>query len=62
MAILETIFTARAAVSKKRIAICDDCEFYDKRIKKCEKCGCFMEYKTLMMSSSCPINKWGKEE
>jgi len=58
MPILDTVFTRRNNISKERLQICNDCEFYNKDNSKCKKCGCFMNYKTLIMSSSCPLNKW----
>lgn len=48
-------------VAKKRLKICEGCEFY-KITKQCEKCGCFMPAKTKLSISECPIGKWGKEE
>jgi len=61
MPILDTLFTRRSNVSKKRLEICQTCEHFVQRTSKCEKCGCFMEYKSLMMSSKCPIDKWKEE-
>lgn len=51
----------RLKISKERLAICETCEFFVNKTTKCEKCGCFMEYKSLMLSQECPIGKWGKE-
>lgn len=59
--ILKTIWTDRKAVSEKRLAICRQCEHFRERGARCEKCGCFMEYKTMMMSAICPVGKWDKE-
>jgi hypothetical protein len=28
----------------------------------CNLCGCFMEFKTMMPSSSCPAGKWTAEQ
>ena len=61
MLILDTLFTRRSNVSKKRLEICQTCEHFVQRTSKCEKCGCFMEYKSHMMSSKCPIDKWKEE-
>jgi len=61
MPILDTLFTRRSNVSKKRLEICQTCEHFVQRTSKCEKCGCFMEYKSFMMSSKCPIDKWKEE-
>lgn len=60
--VLKTIFTERNRISQKRLEICRPCEHFRERGSKCEKCGCFMEYKTLIMSAECPIGKWGPEK
>lgn len=60
--VLDTIFTRRKSISEERLKICKTCEHFRERGAKCEKCGCFMEYKTMLMSVSCPINKWGPEK
>jgi len=31
-------------------------------VGRCTKCGCFVEFKTLMMETKCPIGKWGPEK
>lgn len=56
--ILKTAFTERKRISDERLTICNSCEHYIKKTTKCEKCGCFMEYKTLFLNSECPIGKW----
>jgi len=45
-------------MSDERLAICEACEHYDKKKTQCLKCRCFMEYKTIIPSSKCPIGKW----
>jgi hypothetical protein len=45
-------------LSKKRIEICNSCEFIDKKSKRCTKCGCFLKWKTVWRSQKCPIGKW----
>lgn len=61
MPVLDTIFKRRYDISIKRLEICKTCEHYVERTSKCEKCGCFMEYKSLMMNTKCPIEKWKEE-
>jgi len=56
---LDTIWTRRKAISEERLKICHKCEFLRKRDSLCQKCGCFMEYKTLLPYVDCPIGKWG---
>lgn len=41
---------------KKRLEICNKCEFLIKG--RCEKCGCWINLKARMKSVKCPINKW----
>ena len=52
------IFDKRFELSKKRLEVCNTCEQYDTKWKKCKKCGCFMEFKSFLPSSDCPLNKW----
>ena len=42
-----------------RRAICDSCEH--KVGLNCKICKCFISAKTKVATTSCPINKWGKE-
>lgn len=41
-----------------RLSICNTCPAFNKRLKKCTKCGCFMTLKTTLRRASCPIGKW----
>ncbi len=41
---------------KERLDICGSCEHYTG--SRCELCGCFMNFKTRLRNSTCPINKW----
>ena len=41
-----------------RLAICNTCEFFNKRLQKCKKCGCFMHLKTTLRQAKCPVDKW----
>lgn len=59
---LKTALRHRHLVSEKRLAICKDCDQFVERTSRCNKCGCAMKYKSLILSSKCPLNKWGKEE
>ena len=45
-----------AKEKNRRLSICHDCEHYD--APRCTLCGCFMNFKTTLLSSECPINKW----
>lgn len=41
-----------------RLNICNSCEFINKRLMKCKKCGCFMKLKSTLNEAKCPIGKW----
>ena len=40
----------------RRISICHTCEHFS--APRCTLCGCFMNFKTTLESSECPIGKW----
>ena len=40
----------------RRLSICGDCEH--KKGTKCNLCGCFLQYKTKLTNSECPMGKW----
>ena len=60
MAILKAIFRDRFKVSEQRLEHCRQCEFLEERTMRCKKCGCFLEAKTLLPWTECPIGKWGQ--
>lgn len=41
-----------------RMNICGNCKFFRKEDKRCSQCGCFMEAKTRLKKTFCPIHKW----
>lgn len=43
---------------ESRLAICNTCEFFNKRAARCRKCGCFMKLKTTLKKAKCPMHKW----
>jgi len=43
-------------IKNKRLKICKSCYFFENN--KCQKCGCFTNFKTRLISSKCPIGKW----
>lgn len=57
--ILKGIFKERFKVSEERLAHCRVCEHFEDGPNRCKQCGCFMDYKTLLPWSTCPIGKWG---
>lgn len=44
--------------SENRLTICKTCDKFNHENKRCNQCGCFMEYKTLLPNAKCPIGKW----
>lgn len=42
----------------RRLAICEGCEYFHAKSKRCTQCGCFLKWKTAMRSQHCPIDKW----
>lgn len=42
----------------RRLRICAACPFYDGRVHQCNKCGCFVDLKTLLRTESCPVGRW----
>ncbi len=43
---------------KKRMKICLKCEFFEPKLNRCLKCGCFLMVKAAFRTTSCPIDKW----
>jgi hypothetical protein len=43
---------------EQRLDICNACPWFNKRLVKCRKCGCFMKLKTTLKLAQCPIGKW----
>lgn len=42
---------------EKRLEVCNKCpELTD--LRRCQKCGCFMDAKTALKGASCPLGKW----
>ena len=40
----------------RRLSVCQTCEH--KRGTRCNLCGCFINYKSKLKSSECPLGKW----
>ena len=43
---------------EQRLVICNSCPWFNKRLVKCRKCGCYMKLKTTLKLAQCPIGKW----
>ena len=42
----------------ERLAICNVCPEFNKSIRQCKQCGCFMDAKTALKPAKCPLEKW----
>jgi hypothetical protein len=49
---------AESTVKENRMSICLSCPDLIKLTNQCKRCGCFMELKTTLEQSKCPIGKW----
>ena len=45
----------------RRLASCHSCQWYDPNQGRCKKCGCFLQQKTSIAASECPVDKWKAE-
>jgi hypothetical protein len=52
--------TEKAAqeLAATRLDICKSCDQYLNMTHQCKVCGCFMELKTKIKISKCPLGKW----
>jgi len=44
--------------SKRRMSICRECDRLSKVLNRCKECGCFMDAKTKISGTRCPLGKW----
>lgn len=42
----------------RRLSICKNCEFFDVGQNRCNKCGCYLAFKTWLKAEKCPIDNW----
>ena len=50
--------TVSKSLSIKRLAICETCYRFQKTLRICKECTCFMPFKTRMDYVDCPLGKW----
>ena len=43
---------------KRRLEICNECPWLNKRMMKCRQCGCYMKLKSTLQLAKCPIGRW----
>jgi hypothetical protein len=41
-----------------RMELCSGCKMFEKESTRCKLCGCFMNLKIRLVSSTCPVGKW----
>jgi len=44
--------------SQERLAVCKECPELFGPLNNCRQCGCFMNIKVRIYSSTCPLGKW----
>jgi hypothetical protein len=45
-------------IAVERMKVCNDCSYKTKLSNQCSLCHCFLDLKTKLVQSSCPIDKW----
>jgi hypothetical protein len=45
-------------LTKERLKICAQCEYFGKLANQCKLCGCFMDVKARLLEAECPMEKW----
>jgi hypothetical protein len=46
----------------QRAQICSECPSLDAENYRCNECGCFLKWKIVFSTSSCPLNKWEEKK
>lgn len=54
----EEFYANKAARSQERLDICKTCPELFGPLNNCRQCGCFMNIKVRIYSSTCPLGKW----
>jgi len=45
-------------LTRKRLEMCEGCEYFTQLTHQCKLCGCFMEAKAKLLEAECPLEKW----
>ena len=53
-------FFATPEQKLERFNICQACDRWKASTRQCKECGCFMDIKTKIKGTECPLGKWGK--
>jgi hypothetical protein len=56
--VIQPVIQLDESAVERRLEICRSCDYYIKDSSRCSLCGCFMNFKTRLTQSSCPIGKW----
>jgi len=48
--------------AKERYSICKSCDDFNKTLRICNICKCFMPAKTCLSGAHCPVHKWSQEK
>ena len=51
---------ATERVQTQRLDTCLNCEYFNHESYTCNKCSCKMRYKSALLSSTCPMDKWAE--
>jgi hypothetical protein len=54
------VFFATPEQKLERFNICQACDRWKASTRQCKECGCFMDIKTKIKGTECPLGKWGK--
>ena len=58
MHLLKSVFKKRFKVSEERLTFCRQCDRFNATTSRCNECGCYMEYRTLLPFAYCPLGLW----
>lgn len=45
-------------LANARLEVCKRCIFFNTKMQKCTRCGCFMKLKTTLANAKCPEGHW----
>lgn len=48
---------AEPEIVEQRISLCNSCEHLS-GLRNCKRCGCFVDAKTILKNTNCPVGKW----
>jgi hypothetical protein len=45
----------------ERFTACRGCDRFERRLERCDECGCFMRVKARLTGMKCPLDRWPTE-